>query len=505
MTEDRNKTIEYNPSNWIYMGLFIGCMVCCWTVLRNGYVTGAIVASFPFILLAGAYLLKKPIVSLFLFFIINYFIMGANRYNLVPVPLSAIIDSLLGFILITVILKSSFYPVDWKPSRNFFLWVSLIWFLYCLIQIFNTTSGQINIGAWYQGVRGMAIYPLITAILIPLIMKSKKHIQWFLILWAFLTMLGAAKGYWQRNRGFDPTELYWLFTYGGRTHLIATGIRYFSFFSDANNFGASMGFSLVVFSISALYTKNLYLKIFYLIAAFAGGYGMMISGTRGALAVPLAGYALFIIISKSWKMMAGGLVFLALAVSFLVFTDIGNGNIFIRRMRTAFDANDASLQVRFINRKKLSEDMSQIPMGLGIGMNSTTFRPENRFYETAQIPPDSWYVTIWTRTGIIGLIIYISVLASTIIYGSYLLFFKVKNKELKGVLAGMLSGVFGMMAAAYGGDCYTQFPNGFLVFTCQTLVMISPYIDKELTLQKEQKKEIENQNLRIETNGETTA
>ena len=140
MTEDKNKAIEYNSNHWIYIGLFIGCMICCWAILRNGYAIGAMVACLPFILLGGAYLFKKPIACLFLFFIINYFIMGANRYNWVPVPISAIIDSLLGFILITIILKSAFYPVDWKPSRNFFLWVSLIWFLYCLIEIFNTTS-----------------------------------------------------------------------------------------------------------------------------------------------------------------------------------------------------------------------------------------------------------------------------------------------------------------------------------------------------------------------------
>ena len=56
-----------------------------------------------------------------------------------------------------------------------------------------------------------------------------------------MTLLAAAKGYWQKNKGFDSTELSWLWAYGARTHFIHSGIRYFSFFTDAGLFGASMG------------------------------------------------------------------------------------------------------------------------------------------------------------------------------------------------------------------------------------------------------------------------
>lgn len=413
--------------------------------------------------------------------------MGASRYNLIPIPISAIIDSIFALLMIATILKSAFNKASWELSRNAFTGVSLIWFLFCFIQIMNNTTGSINIGNWYQGVRSMAVYPLITAILVPLLIKQYKQIQWFLMLWAFLSILGAVKGYWQRNQGFDPYELSWLYNYGGRTHLIRTGIRYFSFFSDAATFGASMGLSLVAFSIAALYCKNNFQKIYYLIAALAGGYGMIISGTRGSLAIPFAGYALFVLISKNWKMILSGVFILVTSFVFLNLTNIGNDNMFIRRMRSAFDTNDASFQARMINRESLSKDMEQLPMGLGIGISQGTVSSNNRFYITASTPPDSWYVTIWTRTGIIGLSVYLCVLAFTIIYGSYLLMFKIKNKELRGIMTGMLCGVFGVMISAYGGDCYTQFPNGILIYTCQTLVLISPYFDKALTKQQEER------------------
>ena len=44
----------------------------------------------------------------------------------------------------------------------------------------------------------------------------------------------------------------------------------------------------------------------------------------------------------------------------LAFTDIGQGNMQIRRMRSAFNKNDASANVRDINKAALS----QISMGM---------------------------------------------------------------------------------------------------------------------------------------------
>lgn len=75
-----------------------------------------------------------------------------------------------------------------------------------------------------------------------------------------MTLLAAAKGYWQKNKGFDSTELSWLWAYGARTHFIHSGIRYFSFFTDAGLFGASMGLSCTVshllFSIQRTYFSD---------------------------------------------------------------------------------------------------------------------------------------------------------------------------------------------------------------------------------------------------------
>lgn len=112
---------------------------------------------------------------------------------------------------------------------------------------------------------------------------------------------GCRKRILAKNKGFDSTELSWLWAYGARTHFIHSGIRYFSFFTDAGLFGASMGLSCTVFTLTFFYTKNLFLRLFYLIVGMAGFYGLLISGTRSAIAVPIAGLGLFLFLSKSWK------------------------------------------------------------------------------------------------------------------------------------------------------------------------------------------------------------
>ena len=141
---------ELNHNNYyglIYAGLLIGCFICCLVILKSGYAIGTIAATLPFILLAIFYIFRKPIILLFIFFLVNYLIMGVYRYQSIPLPATGIIDSILGFLMIAIVFKSSFDRSSWKPALNTFTWLSLIWFIYCFLEIFNNTAGAINIDA----------------------------------------------------------------------------------------------------------------------------------------------------------------------------------------------------------------------------------------------------------------------------------------------------------------------------------------------------------------------
>ena len=81
-------------------------------------------------------------------------------------------------------------------------------------------------------------------------------------------------------------------------------------------------------------------------------YGLGISGTRAGMAVPLGGLALYILLSKSKIGFLIGTFTLLSMFFFFRFTIIGEGNEYIRKMRSAFYATeDASYQVRVANRE----------------------------------------------------------------------------------------------------------------------------------------------------------
>lgn len=248
-----------------------------------------------------------------------------------------------------------------------------------------------------------------------------------------------------------------------------------------------MAFCTVTFGLVALYIKGWKNKIFFLGIAVISGYGLMIAGTRSALFVALAGFVLYTLLSKNWKLFLFSLSLIIAIIGFLKFTTIGDENRLVHRMRTAFDPNDASLQVRLENQKAIKSYMKEAPWGIGIGRDGSNVPVTNKYRLVSTTATDSTLVYIWTRTGIIGLSIYLLLFVATMIGACYIVLFKIKNKELRGILTAFVCGAACMMVAGYSNLIYLQYPNGLLIFGCETLVFLGPYFDKQLTKQKEEK------------------
>ena len=254
---------------------------------------------------------------------------------------------------------------------------------------------------------------------------------------------------------------------GGRsTHIIHSGVRYFSFFSDAANFGGSMGLSMVVFSISALYYRNSWMKLYLLLVAAAACYGMLISGTRSALAVPFVGYSAFIMMSRNIKMIGAGVFLIIAAFIFLKFTTIGQGNSII--------------QVRLANQAKLRELMADKPFGAGLGHGggkAKTFAPNAAL---SQIPTDSWFVMVWVETGVVGILLHIGILLYILARGAYLVVFKLRNTQLRGFTAALTAGISGIVVMAYANEILGQIPTGAILYMSMGFIFLAPRFDREL-------------------------
>lgn len=167
---------------------------------------------------------------------------------------------------------------------------------------------------------------------------------------------------------------------------------------------------------------------------------------------------------------------------FFVCTNIGDDNQYIRKMRSAFHpSQDASYQLRVDNRKKMRELMIHKPFGYGIGLSKG-----DRFYpkERMPYPPDSWLVSVWVETGIIGLVLYLAVHGVLFAWCGWILMFKIMNKRLRGLLTAWLCTAAGFYLAAYANDVM-QYPNSIPIYTAFALCFAGPYIDKRMQQSKE--------------------
>lgn len=420
---------------------------------------------------------KYPKTGIILLIILGFFVTGIARY--IPAPWGLSIDGLLVLIYLALFFKGFANKIPWHKAKSPLTLVVSIWMGYILLQIANPEAQSIE--AWFYAMRGVALYQWLSIPLLFVLFNKSKDLDTFFIVWGILSIIGTLKGFQQFHFGVDPFEQRWLDQGGAETHILFGKLRVFSFFSDAGQFGASQAHAGVVFGILALFKKgNLKLKSFFAIVAMAGFFGMLISGTRGAIAVPALGGIMFLILKKNIKILILGGIFLIGVYIFFAHTTIGQGNAEIRRMRTAFDPNEASLQVRLENQKKLKGYLASRPMGGGVGATGNwgqRFAPHTFLANTAT---DSWYVMVWSDTGIIGLTYYLLMLFFILGTGAYHVMYKLKDDWLKVQISALVCGMAGIMMASYGNGVFGQMPTGILMYVCMVFMFLSPQLDQKL-------------------------
>lgn len=425
---------------------------------------------------------NNKIITFHVLFAIQFALVAAGMVANVKVGLSSMLFILLCSIISLVQLNNDEQHTDWKSGQNIMTYMFVVWLLYYFLEVLNPNNVM---AAWNINITPYALIPLICAFIVPMVIRSKKDIELLLIIWSVFVLIFTIKGYWQKNYGFNSKELYFLYVLGGwRTHIIWSGIRYFSCFSDAANYGVHAAMSAVVFGISAFFVKSMKMRIYFLFIALCGLYGMGISGTRAAMGVVVGGILMVTIIAKNWKALLTG-IFVSLSIfCFFYFTNIGNSNQYIFKMRSSFHpSKDASYIVRVENRAKMKELMVKKPIGYGIGLAKPgSFESK----EQMPYPPDSWLISVWVETGIVGLILYLSIHGILFAWCSWLLMFKVRNKNLRGLVAAWLCMNAGFFIAAYVNDVM-QYPNQLPIYIGFALCFAAPHIDKRIN---EENKEI---------------
>ncbi len=446
-------------------------------VAKTGLVTGILFFVLPFLVAFLIIAFLEPRNALITIFVVNFFAVGAMRY-LQGVPIGLSIDILLLLTYLSLFFSGFFRKIPWKNARTDLVLLSIIWYAYTLLELVNPEA--VSKAAWFYAMRSVAFYMLLTIPLVFILFNKRKDLYLFLKIWAVISILGTLKGLVQKYVGLDPFEQVWLNDNAG-THLLFGKLRVFSFYSDAGQFGASQGHAGVVFLILALYKgypKKT--RIFYAAAGFLGLLGLMISGTRGAMAVPVMGFALYIFLRRNTKIIVLGSILGLSMFVFFKFTYIGQSNYTIARMRTAFNpTKDPSFIVRQMNQRKFRDYLVSRPFGGGVGSAGfwgLRFSPNTFLAQTAT---DSWYVRIWAEMGIVGLCLYLLILIYILIKSIFLTYFKVKDAEINALLCALTSGYFGILVAAYGNGIIGQIPTGLLIYSSMVYIFLGPKLEQE--------------------------
>lgn len=458
--------------------LFLLFILAIYEFYSMGIVGYALVCMVPLAIVFLLFSFRHKMVVFWYIFIINYTIMGLTRYYPIPIPITVLTIMPQLFLLMVCIWDVRDHT-DAKYG-NIMLLAIIIWSIYIILQLFNETCMlPISISAWGMNFTFYSLLFILAYFLITNLIRTPERIMKLLRVWAYLAIIADFWTWRQQNIGWDDTEWGWLMAVGARTHLIGGSIRYFSFFSDAANYGCSIAASAIVFYIVAITTKLKKDKILFFIAALFSTYGFFASGTRTALVCFMAGVFLYVILSKSFKiaipvMFLGGLFFALLA-----FTDIGQGNMQIRRMRSAFNKNDASANVRDINKAALAKYLRDAPFGMGFNVDEDNVPANHKYKKVYETANDSTYVFMWQRVGIVGAVLFAIINGMILIGGCIISMFRLKSKKCIGIAAAMCCAFAAIQVGGYANHILMQYPNLLLFYGGMAIVYLLPDIEND--------------------------
>lgn len=442
----------------------------CFALISFGGLTTALVlVMLPLTLATVSYLLCHPKKSVWLALILAFLSPGLTRYISGPWGLS--IDILLAISWLSVLLNKRI-RVKWKHAKNPIVWASLLWMGYLMLQIVNPSgNGPI---AWFYAMRGIGFYQALTVPLVFLLFRREKDLIQFLNLIIILSLLGTAWGFKQQIIGIDAAEYRWLYDENHHEEHILHGVlRVFSFYSDAGAFGASQAMMSLLCGILFTGPFSKKRKYFFLLCALIFLLGFAISGTRGALAVPLAGGIAYLVVIRNFRILIAGFSAMMIVFCILKYTFLFQGVEQVRRMRTALDPNNKSLSVRLDNQRTFGRYLANKPFGGGVGTAGfwgARFNPDSLMANTAT---DSWYVKIWAETGIVGLTLHLAILGFIIGMGGKTIML-LQDPKRKVYACGLFACITGVLFASYGNQVFGQMPTGIIMNMAIPLLFLIP-------------------------------
>ncbi len=462
---DTSQDIFFKKHGAIQFASGLGLLLLlAFVILSIGFIhllglTGVIlVFLFPAAIGVMTYVWAKAKAAVWICLIMGFLISGLARYVAAPWGLS--IDILLFLAILIVVINPDVIK-KWRHAKTDIVIFSLVWMAYLVLEMFNPAGNGLE--AWFYAMRGIGFYQAMVVPLVFLLFREEKDFHTFIKVIVLLSLLGTVWGFKQQIFGVDSAEYRWLWDENHHEEHILHGVlRVFSFYSDAGQFGASQAMMSMLMGIMAFGPFKLWKRLGYGALCVIFFLGFAISGTRGALAVPLFGGLAYLFCTRNFKILFAGLGSMVLVFVILKYTFLFQGVEQVRRMRTALDPENPSLQVRLENQRTFGRYLADKPFGGGVGTAGfwgARFNPNSLMANTAT---DSWYVKIWAETGIVGLAIHLSFLGFVIGKGGYICMNLPDPKHRTYAMA-VFACIVGVIFSSYGNQVFGQMPTGMVM------------------------------------------
>lgn len=395
------------------------------------------------------------------------------------IPYGIGIEVFLLLVWLAVIIQNDEF--DWKSLNNPLTKLMLIWFIISFVEVINPAGASVR--GWIQEIRSTALFPILVIPLVFLLFNTEGKLNLFLILIISLSFFATLNGIKQEHFSLSSGEQRFLDEGGSVTHLLFGKLRVFSFYSEAGQFGASQASFILIALMIALGPFKTWIRLLMIPVAGLFVYGMLISGTRGALFALITGAFFAIFLTKNVKILVLGVVVALMCLFILKYTTIGNGNYAVYRMRTAFDPKEASLNVRLNNQRVLAEYLKSRPFGGGLGVIGSWGKEYNADKFLSTVEPDSYWVKLWAMYGIVGFTFWFCIMM--FLFGKCCgIIWKIRNIKLRYKAIALVSSSAGIFFCSYGNEVMNAMPSAIVVSMSLAFIFMCPKFDEEYSTAK---------------------
>lgn len=445
--------------------LIVLCVAVAYLTVSAGAIIPLLFIGLVLVCTFSFFLAKNPIIGLL--FVLSYcFFLPATRELFIEVQWGLAVE---GILILTWLAALFAKPdlVKWENCKNDLTVLVSIWLVISILQVVQGAS----ILGWIHEIRTTALILVLVIPLTSALFTEKRYLDVFLRMLIFWSVFGTLYGLKQLYIGMFPGEAAFLEANKG-THLIYKQLRVFSFYTDAGQFGASQAHISLICFILAMGPFKRNTRILLALAGCLLFYGMMISGTRGAFFV-FAGLLPGLFLTKNFKVLCMGMAFGILLFAFLKFSDIGQGNYHIRRLRTAVNpSEDASYMVRVNSQMKLRAYLANKPLGGGLGTIGRNGKDYNPWNYLSTIEPDSYWVKVWAMYGIVGLVIWFCMMMY--IMGKCCgIIWNIRDPSLRIKLVALVSGTIGVFVSSYGNEVMNRTPSSIIVCMSWAIIYLA--------------------------------